>query len=61
MKRSPSVPTIDPCTLVALIRGCIPDDGPIKDTELRRLTHEMDAVNAEVRQAETRRYVVEAA
>jgi len=61
MKRSPLVPTIDPCTLVALIHRCIPDDGPTKDTELRQLTREMDAVQAEVRRAEVRRYVVEAA
>jgi hypothetical protein len=45
-----------PCALIALVRRCIPDDGPVQECELRQLTREMDAICAEVERAEARRY-----
>lgn len=54
--RRPGVPIMHPCALIALVRRCIPDDGPVQECELRQLTREMDAICAEVERAEARRY-----
>lgn len=56
MRRPRLIPTMHPCSLIALVRRCIPDDGPVHEHELRKLTREMDAVAEEVRRADARRY-----
>lgn len=56
MRRPRLIPSMHPCALIALVRRCIPDDGPVQERELRKLTREMDAVAAEVRRADARRY-----
>jgi hypothetical protein len=56
MRRPRLVPSMYPCTLIQLVRQCVPDDGPIREAELRKLTREMDAVAAEVTRADARRY-----
>lgn len=56
MKSRRLVPQINPCALIACIRRCIPDNGPVREHELRQWCGEMDAVIAEVRRADERRY-----
>ena len=52
---------INPCMLLACIRQLIPDDGPTRDEELREFLPKIDAILAEVRLANARRYELEAA
>jgi hypothetical protein len=42
--------------LIAAVRACIPDDSPIRERELRALLSDMDAVTAEAKRADERRY-----
>ena len=56
MSRKVRVPSMCPCALIEAIRECIPDDGPIREQGLRQWLPEMDAMIAETRRADLRRY-----
>lgn len=48
-------PSLDPCTLLALIRICVPDADYIHESALRSLMGELDAhVNAYIRALDRR-------
>lgn len=56
MRRIHVGPPVSPCTLLGLLRSCIPDGAPVREDELRSYLPDVDACLNEMRRADARRY-----
>ena len=56
MRRVHIGPPVSPCTLLALVRSCIPNGAPVREDQLRAYLPDIDACLEEMHLAATRRY-----